>query len=194
MKRKKQTIFFITLILGLTLFLIQFFDLFLDREELFYAYERGSLCGPSEEIVYEEEQEDGSVLMIGRQEKALYMLSAEKVLGIFWKYQGKAYHGYFELPEEIDGYLLANGQYIGLCRVPDVTEVEIYFGIWRDRKAENVTLEVKEGGLLYADTGLDGMEFSPWYVRGEDETGKTVYERWHHEDLKEQWMKIQQQK
>ena len=87
MKRKKQTVIFMMLILGFSLFLIHFFDLYLDREQLFYAYERGNLCGPSKEIVYEEERQDGSVMMIGRQEKALYMLSAEKVLGIFWKYQ-----------------------------------------------------------------------------------------------------------
>lgn len=194
MKRKKQTVIFMILILGFSLFLIHFFDLYLDREQLFYAYERGNLCGPSEEIVYEEERQDDSVMMIGRQEKALYMLSAEKVLGIFWKYQNGSDNGYFEMSEEIDGYILNDGRYVGLCRIPSVTKVEVYFGIWRDRKTEIVTVDVGKGGLLYTNTELDGMSFLPWCVRGKDKEGKIVYERWHHDDLIEQWAEIQQQK
>lgn len=194
MKRKKQTILFLVLILGFSVFLIRFWGLFWDREELFYACERGALCGPSEEIIYEEERADGSVLMMGRQEEALYLLSAEPFLGIFWKYQNGGDNGYFPLPEEIDGYLLSDGRYLGLCRVPEVTEVEIFFGVWRDRKAETITLEVKEGGLLYADTGLDGLAFLDWCLRGKNAAGEVIYERWRQGYHQAFWEELQREK
>ena len=157
-KRKWQTIVFILLIGLLSFTYVRLNKLFFSPEEVFYACERGLRCGPSEEIVQEFVQEDGGLLLVGRQKEGLFVASVEKHLGIFWRMKSGGVNGLFPVEKEFDGYLMQDGTYIGLCLNPNITEIFCIAGNDLEQNWQEYSCQIGEDGFFFCETGLDGAE------------------------------------
>lgn len=178
-KRKWQTIVFILLIGLLSFTYIRLNKLFFSPEEVFYACERGLRSGPSEEIIREFVQEDGGLLLIGRQKEGLFVASAEKHLGVFWRMKNDGVHGYFPVEKEFDGYLMQDGKYIGLCLNPEITEIRCIAGSYSEQNWQEYSCQVGEDGFFFCETGLDGTEnydvYYDVYEEGRNADGEVLY-------------------
>ncbi|MGM9915796.1 hypothetical protein [Anaerotignum sp.] len=174
-KRKCQTIVFILSIGLLSFTYVRLNKLFFSPEEVFYACERGLRSGPSEEIVQEFVQEDGSLLLVGRQKEDLFVASAEKHLGIFWKMKSGGVHGLFPVEKEFDGYLMQDGKYIGLCLNPEITEIRCIAGSYSEQNWQEYSCQVGEDGFFFCETGLDGTENYDVYEEGRNADGEVLY-------------------
>lgn len=174
-KRKWQTIVFILLIGLLSFTYVRLNKLFFSPEEVFYACERGLRSGPSEEIIQEFIQEDGGLFLIGRQKEGLFVASAEKHLGIFWRMKSGGVNGLFPVEEEFDGYLMQDGTYIGLCLNPNITEIFCIAGNDLEQNWQEYSCQVGEDGFFFCETGLDGAENYDAYEEGRNADGEVLY-------------------
>lgn len=174
-KRKWQMVVFILLIVLLSFTYVRLNKLFFSPEEVFYACERGLWSGPSEEIIREFAQEDGGLLLIGRQKEGLFVASAEKHLGIFWRMKSGGVNGLFPIEKEFDGYLMEDGKYIGLCLNPDITEIFCITGNDSEQNWQEYSCQVDEDGFFFCETGLDGAENYDVYEEGRNADGELLY-------------------
>lgn len=132
-KRKWQTMLYIFLIILLSGFYIHMHELYFSPEDVFYACERGLRSGPSEEIVLKYEQEDGDIMIVGRQETGIFAVPVEKTHFFLWRMQGGGIDGEYFCGNEVDGYLNHDGKVLGLSRNPEITEVSFVVGNHPDR-------------------------------------------------------------
>lgn len=174
-KCKWQTVVFILLIGLLSFTYVRLNKLFFSPEEVFYACERGLRCGPSEEIIREFAQEDGGLILIGRQKEGLFVASVEKHLGIFWRMKTGGVNGLFPVEKEFDGYLLQDGKYIGLCLNPDITEIFCIVGNDFEENWQEYSCQIDEDGFFFCETGLDGAENYDVHEEGRNADGEVLY-------------------
>lgn len=154
MKRKRQTVFFFLLIIGLSFFYIRMNDLFFTKEDVFYACERGLRSGPSQEIVLERKLNDGSIMMVGRQEEGLFVAPVKRSHLFFWQLAGGGVDGFFRCDKPLDGYLTYEGDYLGLCQDESITEMSLIIGNWQDRNWKEFVYPV-EGELVFIECGKE---------------------------------------
>ncbi len=174
-ERKWQTVVFILLIGLLSFTYVRLNKLFFSPEEVFYACERGLRSGPSEKIIQEFAQEDGGLLLVGRQKEDFFVVSVEKHLGIFWRMRRGGMNGLFPVEKEFDGYLMQDGKYIGLCSNPDITEILCIAGNDSERNWQEYSCQVGEDGFFFCETGLDGAENFDVYEEGRNADGEVLY-------------------
>ena len=137
-KRKWQTLIYIFLIFVLSCFYIHMHQLYFSPEEAFYACERGLRSGPSKEIVLQYELEDGSLMLVGRQEEGLFVVPVEKTLFFLWRMRSGGVDGFFKCDKPLNGYQTYDGNYLGLCLDENITEFSILVGNYADRQWEEL--------------------------------------------------------
>lgn len=147
-KRKWQTVVFILLIGVFSFAYIRLNDLFFSPEDVFWSCERGLRSGPSEKIIAKYEIEDGGTMLIGLQEEGLFLVPAERYLGIFWRMKQGTVDGYMPFQDVFGMCLQEDGSAIGLSRDPEVAEVMYMIGCERYDNWMKYTENVREDGLI----------------------------------------------
>lgn len=176
MKRKRELLFYIVLLLGLSCFYIQQKHLYFSLEDVFYACERGLRSGPSEEILLQYDLAEGGVMVVGRQEEGLFAVPAEKTHLFFWRMKSGAVDGAFPIEDgSIKGYIMREGKFIGLSRCPDVTEVSFVAEDWEKEKWKKFDCAVGEKGFLLCETGMNGWDSTVVYLEGRNAEGEVIF-------------------
>ena len=187
MKRKRETVFFFLLIIGLSFFYIRMNDLFFTKEEVFYACERGLRSGPSQEIVLERKLNDGSIMMVGRQEEGLFVVPVKQSHIFLWRMQSGGVDGFFKCDKLLNGYLTYDGNFLGLCLDERIKKMSLIIGNWEERNWKEFVYPVEEE-LVYIECGKElqeeGFELDTKdyivYMEGRTATGEVVC--WDGED------------
>ncbi|WP_458407308.1 hypothetical protein [Anaerotignum sp.] len=174
-KRKWQTLLYIFLIFVLSCFYIHAHQLYFSPEDVFYACERGLRSGPSEEIALKYEQEDGGVMVVGRQETGIFAVPVEKTHFFLWRMKGGGIDGEYFCGNEVDGYLNHDGKVLGLSRNPEITEVSFIVGNRPDRNWQEFVCIPDENGFIHYDTEFDGWEDYVLYWEGRNAAGEVIY-------------------
>ena len=176
MKRKRELLFYIVLLLGLSCFYIQQNRFYFSPEDVFYACERGLRSGPSEEIILQYDLADGSVMVVGRQEEGLFAVPAQKTHFFFWRMKGGMVDGAFPVEDgSVKGYIMREGKYIGLSRCPDVTEISFVAEDIEMDEWKKFDCTVGEDGLLLCETGMNGWDSAVVYLEGRNAEGEVVF-------------------
>lgn len=174
-KRKWQTVIFILLIVVLSFVYMRMNNLFLHPEDVFWGCERGLKSGPSEEIVLQYEQNDGSFVLVGRQENGIFVVPVEKTHFFFWKLKNGDVDGKYACEGDVDGYLNSDGKILGLSKNPDITEVSFIVGNWADLNWQEVIGVPEKDGFICLDTEYLGPENHVIYCEGRDANGEVLY-------------------
>lgn len=159
MKRKRQTVIYILIIVFGCLFMLFNSRLYLSGESFLAANETGLHYGPSDSIIFKEEYTDGDFIIIGKiGDRALSVGEGKKTLNFLYKMAGGSFTGYREISEGEDiltEFISREGLFVGLTDNKDIKEIEIdlYYGsefIATERTA------VDENGFFffYADDGI----------------------------------------
>lgn len=186
MKRGKQTVIFLLLIVlcaGIS-FCRQ--GLYLSAEGAFHSVETGLRYGPSEEILLTYDRGDGSQIMVGRWLDGLSVVPVERYLGIFWRMpRGTMVEGYQSMQYDVDGMITAENWILGLSRLPEVTEVDCLVVVYdeEERKemiVDDVTIPVNENGFFCQKLDLEVVEptdygYSISYLEGRTVDGDVVF-------------------
>lgn len=189
-KRKWQTVFFILLIIVCSFIYLRIHHLYFTPEEVLYACERGLRSGPSEEIIFQFDLEDGGKVLVGRQEDGIFVVPAERSHGFLWQMQSGSYvEGFVPYEDGWTGSLTYGGNYLGICQDEDVSEVSFIIGNWPERswKEYICPVELIEGELIFIGKEeifkgeeYDEMEDQIVYTEGRDADGQVLY--WEGDD------------
>ena len=174
-KRKWQTVIFILLIVALSFVYIRMNNLFFHPEEVFWGCEKGLKSGPSEEIILQYEEEDGSLVMVGRQKDGVFVVPAEKTHLIFWKLKDGDVDGKYACEGDVDGYLNNEGKILGLCRNPEIVEVSFIVGNWPDLTWQELVAAPDEDGFIFLETDYLAPEDYVIYWEGRSVDGEVLY-------------------
>lgn len=181
MKRKREVLLYIILILALSCFYIQQKHLYFSPEEVFYACERGLRSGPSEEIVFTFDTEDGCTVLVGKQEKGIFVVPAERTHLFFWRMASGGIDGFYRCEQPLNGYLTYDGNYLGLRRDERITELSIVLGNhteenWKEYKypveEELIFIEAEQ---IFQDEGYDLMKDYIVYTEGRNAAGEVLF-------------------
>lgn len=186
MKRGKQIIIFLLLIVlcaGIS-FCRQ--GLYFTEEGAFHSVETGLHYGPSEEILLTYDREDGSEIIVGRWMDGLSVVPVERYLGIFWRMpRGTMVEGYRSMQYDVDGLVTAENWILGLSRLSEVTEIYCLVVVYdeEERKeviAADVTFPVNEKGFFCQKLDLEPVEttdysYSIGYLEGRNADGDVVF-------------------
>ena len=173
-KRKWQTVLHIFLIFLLSYFYILMNQLYFSPEDAFYACERGLHSGPSEEIILQHELDDGSLMVVGRQEKGLFVVPVEKTHFFLWRMKSGWIDGFLKCDKPLNGYQTYDGNYLGLCLDENITEFSLLVGNNKDRQWEEVVYPV-EGELIFVDADLNWDDNYIVYTEGRDAEGNVIF-------------------
>ena len=174
-KRKWQTMLYIFLIFLLSYFYILMNQLYFSPDDAFYACERGLRSGPSNEIVLQHELEDGSLMVVGRQEEGLFIVPVEKTHFFLWRMKGGGIDGYESMNEPLNGYLTYDGNYLGLCLDENITEFSLLVGNYQDRQWQELSYPI-EGELIFEQPDLNWDDNYIVYTEGRDAEGNILFQ------------------
>ncbi len=180
-KRKWQTVLYIVLIFVLFQFHMLVTQRYFTPEEVFYACERGLRSGPSKEIILKHELEDGSLMLVGRQEEGLFVVPAERTEFFLWRMASGGIDGFFECDKPLNGYLTYDGHYLGLCLDEDIEEMSFVLGKHLELNWREYIYPVKNE-LIFIDTeqiwGNEEWDFEDYiiYTEGRDAEGNVIYQ------------------
>ena len=128
MKRKRQIIIQLAIIIIFGAVLFHNSGLFITPEEFLYANEMGLHYGPSDEIILKEEHSNGDLLIIGKiGDDALSIGEGKRVLMFFWGMPGGGFTGYRPIRQDrqlMAEYLQRFRTVVGLTDNKDIKEVE----------------------------------------------------------------------
>lgn len=190
MKRKWQTAVFILLIGILSFLYLRLNDLFFRPEEVFWACERGLRSGPSEEIIFSFDLQEGGFALVGRQKEGLFVVPVERSHLFLWRMKQGKVDGFLDCGDTLGGYLTYDGNFLGLCQEKEIVEISLIFGNWEKMNWKEYVYPVEgelifiEGEQIFRDEGVDEMEYDISYIEGRNAEGEVVY-RVGDEDLAE---------
>lgn len=173
-KRKWQTVLYIFLIFVLSGFYIHMHQLYFSPEDAFYACERGLHSGPSEEIILQHELEDGSLMVVGRQEEGLFVVPVERTHLFLWRMKSGGIDGFLKCDQPLNGYQTYDGNYLGLCLDDNITEFSILVGNYEDRQWQELIYPV-EGELIFEEPNLNWEDRYIVYTEGRNAAGEVVF-------------------
>lgn len=193
MKRIRQCILFLLVLVLCGGLWIMSNRLYFSPEGAFHGAERGLRYGPSEEILLTYPRGDGSQIYVGKWNHGFSMIPVEPYLGLFWRMSnGVSVEGYRTLYGDVDAMLTEENMLVGLSLLPEVTEVTCLFYSMADevedlKPVKEITLPVAENGFFHEKMDFPqanpGM-FYVGYVEGRTETGEVVYRNGQDEDGK----------
>lgn len=193
MKRIRQCILFLLVIVLCGGLWVRSNRLYFSPEAAFHGAERGLRYGPSEEILLTYPRGDGSQIYVGKWNNGLSVIPVEQYLGLFWRMSnGVSVEGYRTLYGDVDAMLTEENMLVGLSLLPEVTEVTCLFYSMADevedlKPVKEITLPVAENGFFHEKMDFPqanpGM-FYVGYVEGRTETGEVVYRNGQDEDGK----------
>lgn len=193
MKRIRQCILFLLVLVLCGGLWIRSNRLYFSPEAAFHGAERGLRYGPSEEILLTYPRGDGSQIYVGKWNNGLSVIPVEQYLGLFWRMSnGVSVEGYRTLYGDVDAMLTEENMLVGLSLLPEVTEVTCLFYSMADevedlKPVKEITLPVAENGFFHEKMDFPqanpGM-FYVGYVEGRTETGEVVYRNGQDEDGK----------
>jgi len=188
-KRKRQILIQIVLIIFFGLVLFDRSRLYRTPEQFLRANEKGLHYGPSDKILVEEEYSNGDLLVIGKiGDDALSIGEGKRKMFFFWGMPGGGFTGYRPISEDKDvmaEYLERFHAVAGLTDNKDIKEVEFKLYCGRDHAATE-RAEVDDEGffMIYLDDGLiekyreddNFVWFYPLEIKGFDKDGNMIYE------------------
>ena len=176
MKRKKQCLCYLFLIVALSFLYIQMNRLYFSPEAVFYACERGLRSGPSEEILLQCDIADGGVMLVGRQKEGLFVVPAEKDHIFFWRMKGGTVDGAFPVEDgAVKGYIMREGTFVGLSRCPEVTEISFVAEDIETDIFRKFDCVVGENGFLMCETEMNGWDSTVVYLEGRNAAGEIFF-------------------
>ncbi len=176
MKRKKQTIFFLVMILVFSVCYVRLRNIYFSPQQVFEQHLRGLGYAPVEEILLERELPDGTVYLVGKREDIFSSIITEKK-GFFWKYKSGMSGYQISEEEKFKGYIEGNGFYLGHCTDPEITEIYLLAGNYADWRFFEYTIPVDEDGFFFWETGLDIDNQQDIYVEGRNASGEAVVKK-----------------
>lgn len=193
MKRIRQCILFLLVLVLCGGLWVRSNRLYFSPEAAFHGAERGLRYGPSEEILLTYPRGDGSQIYVGKWNNGLSVIPVEQYLGLFWRMSnGVSVEGYRTLYGDVDALLTEENMLVGLSLLPEVTEVTCLFYSMADevedlKPVKEITLPVAENGFFHEKMDFPqanpGM-FYVGYVEGRTETGEVVYRNGQDKDGK----------
>lgn len=193
MKRIRQCMLFLLVLVLCGGLWIRSNRLYFSPEAAFHGAERGLRYGPSEEILLTYPRGDGSQIYVGKWNNGLSVIPVEQYLGLFWRMStGVSVEGYRTLYGDVDAMLTEENMLVGLSLLSEVTEVTCLFYSMEDevedlKPVEEITLPVAENGFFYEKMDFPQEKadmFYVGYVEGRTETGEVVYRNGQDEDGK----------
>lgn len=193
MKRIRQCILFLLVLVLCGGLWVRSNRLYFSPEAAFHGAERGLRYGPSEEILLTYPSGDGSQIYVGKWNNGFSVIPVEQYLGMFWRMSnGVSVEGYRTLYGDVDAMLTEENMLVGLSLLPEVTEVTCLFYSMADevedlKPVKEITLPVAENGFFHEKMDFPqanpGM-FYVGYVEGRTETGEVVYRNGQDKDGK----------
>lgn len=193
MKRIRQCMLFLLVLVLCGGLWIRSNRLYFSPEAAFHGAERGLCYGPSEEILLTYPRGDGSQIYVGKWNNGLSVIPVEQYLGLFWRMStGVSVEGYRTLYGDVDAMLTKESVLVGLSLLPEVTEVNCLFYSMEDevedlKPVEEISLPVAENGFFHEKMDFPQEKsdmFYVGYVEGRTETGEVVYRNGQDEDGK----------
>lgn len=193
MKRIRQCMLFLLVLVLCGGLWIRSNRLYFSPEAAFHGAERGLRYGPSEEILLTYPRGDGSQIYVGKWNNGLSVIPVEPYLGLFWRMStGVSVEGYRTLYGDVDAMLTEENMLVGLSLLSEVTEVTCLFYSMEDevedlKPVEEITLPVAENGFFYEKMDFPQEKadmFYVGYVEGRTETGEVVYRNGQDEEGK----------
>lgn len=187
MKRGKQIVIFLLVLLFCGGYAFWRSGLHLSPEAAMAAEEQGLRYGPSDKILLTYEKENGSQVLVGRWEKGLSVVGVEPKWGIFWK-STDLINGNMHcllMEEPVEAFLTEENYIVGLCELPEATEVTCKLYVYDEVEKASVfvkelTMEIGEDGFFYGETSLP-VEASTEYgytvehVKAKGKSGETIF-------------------
>lgn len=187
MKRGKQIVLFLLVLILCGGYAFWASDLHLSPKGAMEAEERGLRYGPSEEILLTYEKENGGQVLVGRWEKGLSVVCAEPKWGMFWK-SANLSNGNMHcltMEEPVEAFLTEENYIVGLSELPEVKEVTCRLYVYDEGERESVfvkelTMEAAENGFFYGETSLPVTSSSEYgytigYVEAKGQSGETIF-------------------
>lgn len=193
MKRIRQCMLFLLVLVLCGGLWIRSNRLYFSPEAAFHGAERGLRYGPSEEILLTYPRGDGSQIYVGKWNNGLSVIPVEQYLGLFWRMStGVSVEGYRTLYGDVDAMLTEENMLVGLSLLPEVTEVTCLFYSMEDevedlKPVEEISLPVEENGFFHEKMDFPQEKadmFYVGYIEGRTETGEVVYRNGQDEDGK----------
>lgn len=193
MKRIRQCMLFLLVLVLCGGLWIRSNRLYFSPEAAFHGAERGLRYGPSKEILLTYPRGDGSQIYVGKWNNGLSVIPVEPYLGLFWRMStGVSVEGYRTLYGDVDAMLTAENVLVGLSLLPEVTEVTCLFYSMEDevedlKPVKEISLPVAENGFFHEKMDFPQEKadmFYVGYVEGRTETGEVVYRNGQDEDGK----------
>ncbi len=152
MKRQKQIVRNIILIVLTVLLFLWQGGYHLTPEAVFRSAEKAEWLGPAQEVMEIGTRDDGCRCFVGIEQKGFYMVSAKPCLGIFWKYTNKHWDGYFPMTVKTRAWVSEN-IIVGQTKEMDVVEVVCVLEEWKIEKNDwqevgHYTIPVEENGFF----------------------------------------------
>lgn len=189
MKRGKQIVLFLLILILCGGYAFWASDLHLSPKTAMEAEERGLRYGPSEGLLLTYEKENGDHVYVGRWEKGLSVVCVEPKWGMFWKSTNLT-NGYMHcllMEEPVEAFLTEENYIVGLSELPEVKEVTCKLYVYDEGERRSVfvkelTMEVAENGFFYGETFLPVKASTEYgytiaYLEARNRTGETVYMR-----------------
>ena len=154
MKRIKQCVVFLLVLILCGGLWVRSNRLYFSPEAAFHGAERGLRYGPSEEILLTYPRGDGSQIYVGKWNNGLSVIPVEPYLGLFWRMSTDVdVEGYHSMYGDVDARLTKESVLVGLSLLPEVTEVTCLFYSMEDevedlKPVEEITLPVAENGFF----------------------------------------------
>ena len=189
MKRKRQIVIQLVIIVVLGLILFDRSRLYRTPVEFLRANEKGLHYGPSDKILLQEEYTNGDLLVIGKiGEDALSIGEGKRKMFFFWGMPGGGFTGYRPIGEDkevVVEYLERFNAVVGLTNNKNIKEIEFDLFHNRDYVATESAKVNDEGFFVaYLDDGYiekykekeNFVWLYPLEVKGFDSNGKLIYE------------------
>lgn len=187
MKRGKQIVIFLLVLILCGGYAFWRSGLHLSPEAAMHAEEQGLRYGPSDEILLTYEKENGDFVYVGRWEKGLSVVGVEPVWGIFWKAADlqSGFSRCLPITEDMEAFLIDEGYIVGLSKLPEVKKVTCYLNTYHEELREDifvqeVTMEVAENGFFFSKVRV--LENENWdtyrigYLEGSTASGEVVFQ------------------
>lgn len=152
MKRKKQIVRNIILILLTALLFLWQGGYHLTPEGVFRSAEKAEWLGPAAEVMEIGSWDDDCLCLVGLEQKGFYTVSVKPCLGIFWKYTNEHWNGYFPVEGQTRGWIWEEIIF-GQTKEPDAAEVVCVVEEWKSEENDwqevgRYTIPVGENGFF----------------------------------------------
>ena len=114
MKRKKQILLFLLIIIIMVFSYMRLNDRYLTPEGVFYACEKGLRYGPSEKILYEYKKDFNNVIVVGKYKNGLSIIQTQRKMFGLWGIAPGLITG-FRQPRENENIVFYINQYYSIA-------------------------------------------------------------------------------